>query len=95
MPESFRPIYDKYMKAGITLFPIKSHKTRIIKNIIKNMDGSTFNLILHDVIVVNNFYCNIILENRLARAKMWFCGFNATLRTGNLQKNRIICQLKK
>jgi hypothetical protein len=95
MPESFRPAYDKYVKAGTILFSIKGHKTRIIKNIIKNMDGSTFNLILHDITIVNNFYCNIVSENRLARTKMWFCGFNATLRTGNLQKNRIICQLKK
>jgi hypothetical protein len=95
MPESFRPAYDKYIKAGIILFPVKGHKTRIIKNIIKNMDGSTSNLILHDVAVVDNFYCNIVSENRLARAKVWFCGFDATLRTGNLQENRIVCQLEK
>jgi hypothetical protein len=68
MPESFRPAYDKYVKAEIISFPVKSHGTRIIKNVIKNLDGSTFNLILHDVAVVNNFYCNIVSENRLARA---------------------------
>jgi hypothetical protein len=92
---SFRPTYDKYVKAGIISFAIKSHKTRIIKNIIKNMDGSTFNLILYDVVVVDNFYCNIVSENRLARAGVWFCGFDATLRIGNLQENRIICQLER
>jgi hypothetical protein len=91
---SFRPAYDKYMKAEITSFSVKSHGTRIIKNVIKNLNGSTFNFILYDVVVVNNFYYNIVLENRLARAKVWFCGFNATLRTGNLQENRIICQLE-
>jgi hypothetical protein len=95
MPESFRPAYNKYVKTGIILFPIKGHKTRIIKNVIKNMDGSTFNLILYDVIVVDNFYCNIVSENKLARAGVWFCGFDATLRTGNLQENRIVCQLEK
>jgi hypothetical protein len=93
--ESFRPAYDKYVKAGIILFSVKGHGTRIIKNIIKNLDGSTFNLILHDVVVVDNFYCNIVSENRLARAKVWFCGFDATFRTGNLQENRIICQLER
>jgi hypothetical protein len=92
---SFRPAYDKYVKAEITSFPIKGYKTRIIKNVIKNLNGSTFNLILHDIAVVNNFYCNIVSENRLAKAGVWFCGFDATLRTGNLQKNRIICQLEK
>jgi hypothetical protein len=70
MPESFRLAYDKYVKAGTILFPIKSYKTRIIKNVIKNMNGLTFNFILHDVAVVDNFYCNIVLENRLARAGM-------------------------
>jgi hypothetical protein len=65
---SFCPAYNKYVEAGTILFPIKGHKTRIIKNIIKNLDGSTSNLILHDVAVVNNFYCNIVSENRLARA---------------------------
>jgi hypothetical protein len=95
MPGSFRPAYDKYVKAGTILFPVKDHGTRIIKNVIKNLDGSTFNLILHDVAVVDNFHCNIVSENRLARAKVWFCGFDATLRTGNLQENRIICQLEK
>jgi hypothetical protein len=95
VPESFRSAYDKYVKAGTTLFPVKGHKTRIIKNVIKNLDGSTFNLILHDIAVVDNFYCNIVSENKLARAGVWFCGFDATLRTGNLQENRIVCQLEK
>jgi hypothetical protein len=95
MPESFRPAYDKYVKAGTILFPIKGHETRIIKNIIKNMNNSTFNLILHNIAVINNFYCNIVSENRLARAEMWFCGFDATFRIGNLQENRIVCQLEK
>jgi hypothetical protein len=95
MPGSFRPAYDKYVEAGIILFPVKGYKTRIIKDIIKNLDGSTSNLILHDVAVVDNFYCNIVSENRLARAEVWFCGFDATFRTGNLQENRIICQLKR
>jgi hypothetical protein len=70
VPESFRFAYDKYVKAEIILFPVKGHKTRIIKNVIKNLDGSTSNLILHDVVVVNNFYCNIVSENRLARAEV-------------------------
>jgi hypothetical protein len=65
MFESFHPVYDKYVKAKIILFLIKGHKTRIIKNIIKNMNGLTFNFILHDVAVVDNFYCNIVSENRL------------------------------
>jgi hypothetical protein len=95
MPESFLPIYNKYVKAETISFPIKGHGTRIIKNIIKNLDGSTFNLILHDVAVVNNFYCNIVSENRLVRAGIWFCGFDAIFRTGNLQENWIICQLKR
>jgi hypothetical protein len=95
MPENFRPAYDKYVKARTILFPVKGNKTRIIKNIIKNINSSTFNFILHDMVVVNNLHCNIVSENRLAKAEVWFCGFNATLRTGNLQKNRIICQLKR
>jgi hypothetical protein len=70
MPESCRLAYNKYVKAKTILFPVKSHKTRIIKNVIKNMDNSTFNFILHNVAMVDNFYCNIVLENRLARAKM-------------------------
>jgi hypothetical protein len=70
MPKSFRFIYDKYVKAETILFLIKGYETRIIKNVIKNMNGSTFNFILHDVIVVNNFYCNIVSENRLVRAKV-------------------------
>jgi hypothetical protein len=68
--ESFRFAYNKYVKVGTILFLIKGHGTRIIKNVIKNMNNSTFNLILHDVAVVNNFYCNIVSEHRLARARM-------------------------
>jgi hypothetical protein len=70
MPGSFRPAYNKYVKAKTILFLIKSHKTRIIKNIIKNLNNSTFNLILHDVAMVNNFHCNIMSENRLARTRV-------------------------
>jgi hypothetical protein len=68
MPKSFRPIYNKYVKAETTSFSIKGHGTRIIKNVIKNLNNSTFNFILHDVAVINNFHCNILLKNRLARA---------------------------
>jgi hypothetical protein len=68
VPESFRLIHDKYVKTGTILFPVKSHGTRIIKNIIKNLNGSTFNLILHDMAMVDNFYCNIVSENRLTKA---------------------------
>jgi hypothetical protein len=89
--ESFCFAYNKYVKAGTILFLVKGHGIRIIKNVIKNLDSSTFNFILHDVIVVDNFYCNIVSENRLARAGIWFCDFDATLRTGNLQENRIVC----
>jgi hypothetical protein len=70
MPESFRLIYNKYVKAKTISFSIKSYKTRIIKNIIKNLNGSTSNLILHNVAMVDNFYCNIVSENRLARAEI-------------------------
>jgi hypothetical protein len=70
MPKSFRLAYDKYVKAETILFSIKSHGTRIIKNVIKNLNGSTFNLILHNVAMVDNFYCNIVSENKLARAGM-------------------------
>jgi hypothetical protein len=56
MLESFRFIYDKYVEAETILFLIKGHGTRIIKNVIKNMDGSTFNFILHNVVVIDNFY---------------------------------------
>jgi hypothetical protein len=70
VPESFRPIYDKYVKAEIISFPIKGYRIRIIKNIIKNMDDSTFNFILHDVAVVNNFHYNIVSENRLAKTRI-------------------------
>jgi hypothetical protein len=95
VPETFRLAYDKYVKAEIISFSVKGHGTRIIKNVIKNLNGSTFNFILHDVAVINNFYCNIVSENRLVRAGVWFCGFDAILRTGNLQENRIVCQLKR
>jgi hypothetical protein len=70
VPESFRLAYDKYVKAKTILFPVKDHKTRIIKNVIKNLNGSMSNLILHDVAVVDNFHCNIVSENRLARTKV-------------------------
>jgi hypothetical protein len=86
MPGSFRPAYDKYVEAKPILFPVKGHGTRIIKDVIKNLDGSTFNFILHNVAVVDNFHCNIVLENRLARAEIWFCGFNATFRTKTIKK---------
>jgi hypothetical protein len=70
MPESFRPAYDKYVEAGTISFPIKGYKTRIIKNVIKNLNNSMFNLILHNMAMVDNFHCNIMSENRLAKAEM-------------------------
>jgi hypothetical protein len=70
IPKSFRSAYNKYVEIETILFPIRSHETRIIKNVIKNMNGWTLNLILHNVAMVNNFYCNIVSENRLAKAEV-------------------------
>jgi hypothetical protein len=35
MPESFRVAYNKYVKAGTILFPVKDHGIRKNKNVIK------------------------------------------------------------
>jgi hypothetical protein len=58
------------VKAGITSLLIIRRNTRIIKNVINRPAGPrTRDLILHNIIVIKEFYINIISEARLAKKK--------------------------
>jgi hypothetical protein len=61
---------NNYIKAKITSFPIIRYSTRIIKNIINKPIGPyTKDLILYNIIVIKEFYINIISEACLAEKK--------------------------
>jgi hypothetical protein len=58
---------NDYVEAGMTVIPITGRGTCMIRNIVNSDQGPrTQDLILHDIVVVEGFYMNIVSEARLA-----------------------------
>ncbi len=58
-----------FVKAGIQTIPIIRQDTRIIKNCLLGKIGvNTQDLVLSNVVVVEGFYINIVLEALLLKA---------------------------
>jgi hypothetical protein len=61
---------NNYVKARITSLPIIRHSTYIIKNVINRPAGPRIkDLILYNIIIIKEFYINIISEARLVKKK--------------------------
>ncbi len=70
-----------FVKAGIQTIPIIRQGTRIIKNCLLGKTGvNTQDLVLSNIVVVEGFYINIVLEALLLKAGLWFSGINYLLR---------------
>jgi hypothetical protein len=84
------------VEAGTQAFPISGKGTRMIKGLINGPRGArTEDLTLHNVVVVEGFHVNIISEARLRTSNVWYCGFDATLRSGSLTKNYVLMSLER
>jgi hypothetical protein len=61
---------NNYVKVGITSLLIIRYSTYIIKNVVNKPAGPyTKDLILYNIIIIKEFYINIISEARLAEKK--------------------------
>ncbi len=70
-----------FVKAGIQTIPIIRQGTRIIKNYLLGKTGvNTQDLVLLNIVVVEGFYINIVLEALLLKAGLWFSRINCLLR---------------
>ena len=82
---------NNYVKARITSLLIIRYSTRIIKNIINKPAGLyTKDLIFYNIIVIKEFYVNIISEARLAKKKAWYYKYNLIIRLGNYKENIVL-----
>ena len=97
VPGSFVPTAgDDCVEAGTTTFPISGRGTRKLEKALDGRSGkNTEPLELTEVAVVEGFHTNIISEPRLRKAGVWYCGFDCTLRFGDLNRSVKIKQLER
>ena len=82
---------NNYVKAGITSFLIIRRGTYIIKNVINRPAGPRIkDLILYNIIVIKEFYINIISKACLIKKKAWYYRYNLIVRLGNHKENMVL-----
>ncbi len=70
-----------FVKAGTQTIPIIRRGTCIIKNCLVGKTGiNTQDLVLLNIVVVEGFYINIVLEALLLKAGLWFSRIDCLLR---------------
>ncbi len=70
-----------FVEAGIQTILIIRRGTRVIKNCLLGKTGAnTQDLVLSNIVVVEGFYVNIVLEALLLKAGLWFSGIDCLLR---------------
>ena len=63
-PELFvKATINEHIEAGTSSFPILGHSTRMIRKALNSAIGPvTIDFILKDIVVIEGFYINIVLE---------------------------------
>ena len=83
--------YSRYIiEIGFSSFPIIDYNTYIIKNILNRQNRKKTNLEIINIIVIKDFYINIISETLLYKKRMWYYRFNKILRIRDKYKNIIL-----
>ena len=80
------------VKVGSSRLLIIGYGTRVLKGAFK--DGKR-DLILKNVAVVEGFYTNIVLEQKLRSSGVWYNSYNYTLRYGPLEKSVVLKKLER
>jgi len=77
---------------GTSRLPIVSHGTRVLKGV---FDQGKRDLVLNNVAVIEGFYTNIVSEYKLRSLRVWYNGFDYTLRHGPLKKSVVLKKLER
>lgn len=86
---------NERVDAGTQSLPIEGYGTRVFKNLLTGPNGpNTLDLTLTEVRVVEGFHLNIVSEHRLhEHGKIWYMGFDRTLRYGTATRNTVVFKL--
>lgn len=92
---SFVPCTGGIVESGNTSFQIIGYGKRVLKGALKGAKhNATVDLILLDVAVVEGWHVNIISSTRLRKSGLWLCGFDNTLRFGEVEHSSVAKQLE-
>ena len=82
---------NNFIEIEITSFLIIRYSIYIIKNTINRfIELYTKKLILYNIIVIKEFYINIISEVHLAEKKAWYYRYNLIVRLENYKENIVL-----
>jgi len=85
-----------HVQAGTSSFPISGYGKRVISKVLASSKGTdSEDLVLNNVAVVEGFHVNIVSEALITKAGAWYCGFDCTLRHGNMEKNVVLKKLER
>lgn len=96
VPGTYRRATDgETVEAGTTSFPVSGFGTRVIKSVLLDDFGERcIDLTLENVAVVEGFHLNIVSEARLRKKGIWYCGFDVSLRMGDMSNSYVIAKLE-
>jgi hypothetical protein len=77
---------------GTSRLPIVGHRTRMLKGV---FDQGKRDLVLNNVAVIKGFHTNIVSEYKLRSSRVWYNGFDYTLRHGPLEKSVVLKKLER
>jgi len=80
------------IECGTLRLPIVSHRTRVLKGV---FNQGKRDLVLNNVAIIKGFYINIVSEYKLRSLRVWYNGFDYTLRHGPLEKSVVLKKLER
>ncbi len=97
VPGLFRKLgVADFVNIGTQSILIISRGLRVIKNYLVGEKGpNTQDLVLLNIVVIEGFYINIILEALLLKAGLWFSRKDYILKQGELGNSVVIKQLER
>ncbi len=96
VPGLFRKLgITDFVNTGTQSILIISRGLRVIKNyLVREKGPNTQDLVFLNIIVIEGFYINIVLEALLLKAGLWFSRKDYILRQGELGNSIVIKQLE-
>ena len=95
-PGSFERTKGRTVEAGVSSIPISGFGKRTMKNLLNGARGpGTEDLVLSEVALVEGFHVNIVSEALLLEKKVWYSGFDCTLKYGEPSNSVVIKKLER
>jgi hypothetical protein len=88
-------LVELVVEARTFVLLITRHGTRTFKGLFNKRDGKRVNLVFRNIIIIKDFYINIVLEALFFKKGMWVYRLDSTLCIRTKQENIVLIKLKR